>query len=62
MVDGGMTDTKRWWCVEATLSGRRIFIGRVEATEAEIRDQLGEHATLNRVNGEAHVWMKPPAG
>lgn len=33
----GVSLDVRWWCVEIQRAGRKSFIGRVEATEAELR-------------------------
>lgn len=51
---------KRWYCVEQKLqNGNRVFVGRVEATEDELRDAVGPYADINPVNGECYVWGKP---
>lgn len=54
-----MGEIKRWWTVDHRHLGRRVTLGRVEATELELRAALGPYVEINSLNGECFVWGKP---
>lgn len=53
-------DALRWCCVEQTVRGQRVFVGRVQCTGDDLRKAVGPYATINSVNGECHIWGVRP--
>jgi hypothetical protein len=55
--------SRRWWCVEMKGQGhdfgKRIFVGRVEATPQEIHNHFGPYVYLDAKNGECYIYGKP---
>jgi hypothetical protein len=49
---------KRWWVVEMLQAGQRKFVGRVEATRAEIIKACGPWCTVED-NGLVTVYGRP---
>lgn len=48
----------RWWTIEVLVNGQRRYIGRTEATAAQMREAVGPYATLE-ANGLVTVWARP---
>lgn len=51
-----MANKRRWYCIEQRLRGQNIFLGRIETTEAELREAVGHYADINSTNGHCLVW------
>lgn len=53
-----MADSAKWWCIEVKRGGNPpSFLGRVEATESEIRASLGRGITIE--GNCVTVWAPP---
>lgn len=51
-------EVKRWFCVEQRVRGQTLFIGRVEATPAALREAVGPYAEINPANGQCLIYGK----
>lgn len=61
-----MADPKRWWSLEmkgtGQRHGQRLYAGRVEATEAELRDAFGHNIEIDAAAGGAYIFGPPRPG